>query len=169
MRLFKKKVDPLSDRARTLSAEIAALEVQIKKLSNRTHPAPPAPRLRSTALPQSHPHAPSAPAAAHEPIFEEAGPNATHASADPETTREHYNELGVRKYDLVAVWRRLQSLFHGPPASNPKLINYLASGSIQGLRPLRYEKRVARNRVLAAAIILFLALWGIFAKLYTNR
>ena len=169
MRLFKKKVDPLSARARALTAEIAALETQIKKLSSQTPTAPPLPRLRSTALPDGHTVVPPAHAVSHEPIFEEAGLNtATTSAIEAETTREHYNDLGVRKYDLLAVWRKLQQLFHGPPASNPKLINYLASGSIQGLRPLRYEKRVARNRFIAAAIILFLLLWGIFAK-FSNR
>ena len=63
--------------------------------------------------------------------------------AAPQATREHYNELGVRKYDLVATWQRVKNIFKTPPASNPKLVNYLAAGSIQGLRPLRYEKRVA--------------------------
>ena len=169
MRLFKKKVDPLSDRARTLNAEIAALETQIKKLSSQTPPSRPSPRLRSTTLPNGHTVVPPAHAVSNEPIFEEAGPNATSSSVESETTRDHYNELGVRKYDLLAVWRRLQQLFHGPTANNPKLINYLASGSIQGLRPLRYEKRVARNRFIFAAILLFLLLWGIFAKFYPNR
>ena len=168
MRLFKKKVDPLSDRARALNAEIAALETQIKKLSSQTPSTPPSPRLRSTALPDGHTVVPTTNAVSHEPIFEEAGLNSATTSVDVETTREHYNDLGVRKYDLLAVWRKLQQLFYGPPANNPKLINYLASGSIQGLRPLRYEKRVARNRFVAAAIILFLLLWGIFAK-FSNR
>lgn len=164
MRLFKKTVDPISDRARTLNAEIAALEVQIKKLSRKVPPPQPAPRWRTTALPEGYATAPLPRAVSQEPIFEEAGPNPAHSPVDAETTREHYNELGVRKYDLVAVWRRLQELLHGPPAGNPKLINYLASGSIQGLRPLRYEKRVSRNRFLAAVIILLLVLCGIFAK-----
>ena len=169
MQLFKKKVDPLSDRARSLNAEIAALEVQIKKLSREAPPAPPTLRLRSTAKPNEAAAAATPAAVAPEPIFEEAGPNDAPSPIDAETTRAHYNDLGVRKYDLVAVWHRLQHVFHGPPARNPKLINYLASGSIHGLRPLRYEKRVARNRVILAAIILFLALCGIFARFYPNR
>ena len=39
-------------------------------------------------------------------------------------------------------------------------MSYLAAGGIQGLRPLRYEKRVARNRFIVFVIILFLALLG---------
>src|ERR1700677_5139730 len=46
---FKKKPDPLSDRARALSDEIAALEAQIKRLDAQAHAAPPPPPLRSTA------------------------------------------------------------------------------------------------------------------------
>jgi cell division protein FtsB len=42
-------------------------------------------------------------------------------------------------------------------------VNYLAAGGIQGLRPMRYEKRVARNRFIALVIILFLTLLGIVA------
>ena len=62
-----------------------------------------------------------------------------------------------------AAWRRLRNHFQGPPANNPKLISYLAAGSIQGLRPMRYEKRVARNRVLILAVILVFVLWGTLA------
>ncbi|HUA67136.1 MAG TPA: hypothetical protein VMA13_01195, partial [Candidatus Saccharimonadales bacterium] len=60
------------------------------------------------------------------------------------------------KYDLWSLLDRFRKQFHGPPAANPKLVNYLAAGSIQGLRPLRYEKRVARNR-----FILLLAILGL--------
>ncbi len=39
-------------------------------------------------------------------------------------------------------------------------MNYLAAGGIQGLRPLRYEKRVARNRFIFFVTILTLVLLG---------
>jgi hypothetical protein len=123
--------------------------------------------LRSTALPYSASvsHSTPAPAAppepaAHEPIFEEVGENLLKARGEAATTPDHYNELGMRKYDLTALVRRLREHFHGPSTSNPKLVSYLAAGGIQGLRPLRYEKRVARNRFIFFVIILFLALLG---------
>jgi hypothetical protein len=74
---------------------------------------------------------------------------------------EHFNELGVRKYDLPALLHRLRNHFRGPSTTNPKLVNYLAAGGIQGLRPLRYEKRVARNRFVALVLFLFVILLGI--------
>jgi cell division protein FtsB len=39
-------------------------------------------------------------------------------------------------------------------------VNYLAAGGIQGLPPLRYEKRVTRNRLIAFVLFLFLMLLG---------
>ncbi|MGZ5544078.1 MAG: hypothetical protein ACXWIU_05350, partial [Limisphaerales bacterium] len=64
---------------------------------------------------------------------------------------------------------RLEQIFRPPPLSNPKLVNYLAAGSIQGLRPLRYEKRVARNRFLAFAFVLVVVLFGICAALIKHH
>lgn len=172
MGFFKKKADPISDRAKALSDEIAALEAKIQKLDVQLqqNPARRVSGLRSTALPDgrkiSHSSestaAPAAPAApvSKEPIFEPVDQDRLKARGDV-ATPEHYNELGVRKYDLPALLRRLRNQFSGPSATNPKLVNYLAAGGIQGLRPMRYEKRVARNRFIFLVAFLFLMLLGI--------
>jgi hypothetical protein len=169
---FTKKADPISERARALNAEIAALENKIKTLDAQLEQSELHPRLRSTAMPHglSVPH-PSLPMAAiaqsisapPEPVFEEVDQDQIKTRAETPTTPEHYNELGLRKYDLVALVRRMRNHFRGPAATNPRLINYLAAGSIQGLRPLRYEKRVARNRFIALVIFLLLVLLGIIS------
>ena len=183
MALFKKKHDPVTERAKAIDEQIAALEAEIKKLSQKpaaaspsngaapvsstlSTPAPKAgfgqPRLRSTALP--HRTTPVEPAPAHDPIFEEV--NQTQIKADTEPPVAAPEELGTRKSDVSSWWQRLMRHFHGPVTSNPKLVNYLAAGSIQGLQPLRYEKRVARNRFIFFAAVLFLALWGLIAMFY---
>ena len=164
MALFKKKTDPITDRARALSAEIAALESKIKRLDSQVQQAPPGPRLRPAALPHGvnaprHPEPPPAPR--HEPIFEKVEQKQLDPAADGNSPPEHFNELGVRKYDLPALIRRIKNHFHGPTTSNPKLVNYLAAGGVQGLRPMRYEKRVARFRFLFLTGILFAVLLGI--------
>ncbi|HXT41787.1 MAG TPA: hypothetical protein VN887_17400 [Candidatus Angelobacter sp.] len=165
MAIFKKKADPLSERSRALAAEIAALEEQIKQLDTRLQQSPAQPRLRSTA----RPHNPGeTPAPVRDPVFEQVNHERVKSQARP-GANEPLKELGVRKFDLAGAWKRLQNHFHGPPANNPKLVNYLAAGSIQGLRPMRYEKRVARNRVLLLAGILFALLWGIWAFLFKHR
>ena len=48
-------------------------------------------------------------------------------------------------------------------------MSYLAAGGIQGLRPLRYEKRVARNRFIALVIVLLVILLGVFSIFLHNR
>jgi hypothetical protein len=187
MAWFKKKPDPISDRARALNEEIAALESQIKSLDSKLQQAPPPAKLRSTAMPHGEtiqraqePDAPlpkpetrpvrqslggggnSKPETpkAQEPIFEEVDQDRLKARAET-ATPEHYNDLGVRKYDLPALLRRIRNHFRGPSTNNPKLVHYLAAGGVQGLRPLRYEKRVARNRFIFFVVFLFFVLLGL--------
>jgi uncharacterized small protein (DUF1192 family) len=167
MAWLKKKSDPLSARARALNAEIAALQVEIQRLDAKLQHGG-APRLRSTALPHgptvAHAAAArSAPPSSPEPIFEDVDRGRLKARFESGGTPDHYNELGVRKYDLPALLGRLRSCFRGPSATNPKLISYLAAGGVQGLRPLRYERRVARNRFIALVTVLFLVLLGLIS------
>jgi hypothetical protein len=173
MGLLNKKPDPISDKARALNDEIAALEAEIKKLDSQLARAP-SPKFRSTAMPQGAtvPRAAEKPAQPAppktEPVFEDIKRGPLTPGADSETP-EIYNELGVRRYDLPALWNRLRNHFRAPTTSNPRLVNYLAAGGVQGLRPLRYEKRVARNRVLLLAGILFAVLLGILLLYLKHR
>ena len=177
MSWFRKKPDPVSDRARVLDDEIARLDAQIKALGSQLQQGQSQPRLRSTALPHGGTvnHSASAspaaqlPPAPEEPIFEEVGQHLLKARGEPATTPDHYNELGVRKYDLSALLRRIREHFRGPSTTNPKLVSYLAAGGIQGLRPLRYEKRVARNRFIVFVIVLFVVLLGTLLALHSRR
>lgn len=194
MGLFKRKPDPISERAKLLNEQIAALETEIKKLGEAKEapptpslrvttspfatpppgPAPSQPRLRSTALPHAQMTAaaalpaPGLSVAPQEPVFEEVDQERIQSQTETGTAA-HYNDLGVRKYDLASAWQRFKNHFRGPVASNPKLVHYLSAGSIQGLRPLRYEKRVARNRFIFFALILGLALLGLIAMLVRRQ
>jgi len=166
-----KSVDPISDRARALNDQIAALESEIKKLDTQLQHTT-TPRFRSTALPhgatipRSHEPVAPPPKPVHEPVFEEVKP----LRADDETaTPDQFNELGVRKYDLPALLNRLRRQFSRPEAGNPRLVTYLAAGGVRGLRPLRYEKRVARNRFIALVIILLVILLGVFSIFLHNH
>ena len=176
MAWFHKKSDPISDRARALNEEIAALEALIKTLDNRLQRQQNHPRLRSTARPQGATIAyapqvdstpvtftPTPPAKSEDPIFESVDQDRLQTQENGASHPDHYNDLGVRKYDLPALVRRIKGQFQGPSTTNPKLVSYLAAGGIQGLRPLRYEKRVARNRFIALAVFLFLVLLGLLA------
>jgi len=152
-----KTVDPISDRARALNNQIAALEAQIKKLGDQIQHAP-TPRLRSTVLPHAAAVGAAKPPPAHEPVFEEIKPM---PASEENATDDQFNELGVRKFDFPALISRLRRAFSRPATPNPSLVRYLAAGGVRGLRPLRYEKRVARNRFIFFAAGLFLLLLGI--------
>ena len=170
MGLFKKKADPISDRSKALNAQIASLEAEIKKLGNVLEESAAPEQGQSNGAPKSEPaRTERKPARSREPIFEPVDNGRLASPADHEHTPEHYNDLGVRKYDLATAWQRLRNHFRGPPASNPKLVTYLAAGSIKGLRPLRYEKRVARNRFIALFLVLLCLLWGIIAVFVRSR
>jgi len=164
-------VDPISDRARALNDQIAALESEIKKLDSQLQHTT-TPRFRSTALPhgatiaRAHEPAPPPSRTAHEPVFEKVKP----LRADDEIAApDQFNELGVRKYDLPALFNRLRRQFSRPESGNPRLVTYLAAGGVRGLRPLRYEKRVARNRFIALVLILLVILLGVFSIFLHNH
>ena len=171
MGFLDKKPDPISDKARSLNDEIAALEAEIKKLDSQLARSP-APKYRSTAQPhgQTVPRAtekiiPPPPAG---PVFEEIKVKPLQPR-DDSASPDFYNDLGVRKYDLPALWNRVRNHFRGPTTSNPRLVNYLAAGGVQGLKPLRYEKRVARNRFVTLAVGLLLMMLGILLLYYKHR
>jgi hypothetical protein len=190
MGLFSKKADPIASKARELEEQIAAVQLQIKKLNRKLdkdpEPAEPAAKTNGHAHQHEHPLqylnsqspvrstvTPHGPRLAQirnvprEPIFESVDHGAPPAQSDPSKT--HFNDLGVRKYDLPAAWRRLIGYFRGPATHNPKLVSYLAAGSIRGLRPLRYEKRVARNRFLLMSGFFVVVLYWLTAVFWRHR
>jgi hypothetical protein len=167
MGLFKRKSsDPISARAHELNAQIHALEKSIKALSQGLEEQRSQPCVRSTALPESRPIK-NSPPVAQDHIFEAIQPGKS--PSEFESNEHHYNEFGVRKYDLSSAVRRFKKYISGEPATNPKLVSYLAAGSIKGLRPLRYEKRIARNRFIFLSIFFVIILWGTLAVVFNQR
>jgi cell division protein FtsB len=172
MALLRKKADPLSERAKSLSAEIEALEAKIRKLNQQDGAKEvnkSGARVRSTALPSGVTLAVNT-AKEPEPVFEEVDqkPIKEHPVPISRTPTTPLEDVSTPQQKL-SLLDRLEQIFRPPPLSNPKLVNYLAAGSIQGLRPLRYEKRVARNRFLALALVLVIVLFGICAALIKHR
>ena len=138
MGLFRRN-DPIESRAKELKARLANLESQIEQLDQT-----------ALASPQTTP-------AIHElkPGEEPLPPRPSRSlSEQPLVSTDPENE---------SLWHWFSSRFRKPPvSSNPRMVNFLAAGSIQGLRPLRYERRVARNRFLAFSALLVLVLICLF-------
>jgi hypothetical protein len=169
MSLFRKKSDPLSDRARALEAEIAALQEQIKQAESAQPLWPSTPKLRSTTLAGGQrAESITAPAAAA-PVFEDVDQQRLKASAQPAPSADAHPELGARPRDLSSALQNLKRRLGLTPASNSKLVKLLDSGQIQGLRPLRYERRVARNRFFLLSALLLAVLYGLFKAIFGSR
>ncbi len=168
MALFRKKSDPLSERASALEAEIAALQAQIKQAESGQSLWPGTPRLHSTALPGGV-KVESVPVTTAEPVFEDVDQKRLKASAPPVTPAAPHPELGPRRRDFPAALQNLKRRFGLTPSSNPKLVKLLDSGQIQGLRPLRYERRVARNRFIFLFLLLLAVLFGLFKAIVGGR
>lgn len=167
MSLFRKKSDPLSERARAIEAEIAALQSQIKQAESGQPLWPGTPKIRSTTLPSGQKaESVSAPAA---PVFEDVDQKRLKASTPPATPAGPHPELGPRPRDLSATVQNLKRRWGLTPASNSKLVKLLDSGQIQGLRPLRYERRVARNRFFLLSALLLAVLYGLFKAIMGSR
>lgn len=176
---FSKKTDPIQSRAHALDAEIATLESKIRKLNaqiEKTTPAAPAaplpttPRLRTsvqpaeTAIPHRAAPTPATTTAPTRSAIEVDLPPTSGAPA-PVEMPAYYNARGVRKFDLLGALQRFRKSLTGPEPSNPKLVTYLAAGNIHGLRPLRHEQRVARNRFIVLCLVLLGILFAIFKLL----
>jgi len=136
MGLFRRNRDPLKKRAKSVQNKLNELHAQIQDLDEKPAQGPSGLHdLKQND--QSLPRRPS--------IMEKDQPLDTKAQR-PEK-----------------LWDRMSKNFRKPPVStNPKMVNFLAAGSIQGLRPLRYERRVARNRFLAFTTVIVLILIGLF-------
>ncbi|MBM3877890.1 MAG: hypothetical protein FJ386_14450 [Verrucomicrobia bacterium] len=169
----------MNDRARDLQEELDAVQAEIERLQGG---APAGPRLRSTALPDGQrvvrsPEVPAAPAPA--PVttlpaparvesLPDVAPRALPLAPPARSSAAHYNEFGVRKFDLSGWWQSFKGRAAGPAQTAPGILPLLTAGTLHGLRPLRYEQRVARNRFIGLFLVLLLALLGLFTMVLKN-
>ena len=136
MGLFRRNKDPLKKRAKTVQNKLNELNAQIQDLDE--NPAQISSELHD--LKQNDRLLPRRP-----------------------SKMEKDQSLDTKAQRPEKLWDWMTKNFRKPPVStNPKMVNFLAAGSIQGLRPLRYERRVARNRFLAFTTVLMLILIGLF-------
>lgn len=169
-----RKPDPVGERGKQLSAEIKQLESQIAALQNRMQ----------GGTEQTHPPGATPPSPQGKP----ANPFKANAPSNPPDSRP---ELVLEPVDLkslqavdqpgrppfrpgkqihaegrVSFLHKVARFFRGPTSDNPQLIRYMAAGNIHGLKPLRYERRVQRNRLVLWVVILAVILIGLFKMFY---
>ena len=170
--------DPFETRSKALAEQIRKLEKQIQDLAQIPAPPPAKPSpdpafgssppssTKASAPTASSPSRPASRASTSPKTLPKPPPPSPTGPAIVEPSHDtRINPQGVRKFDLTALWSRLLNHFRGPDANNPRMVQYLAAGSVHGLRPLRYERRVARNRFIGLFVLLVLILFGL-AKVY---
>ena len=157
MSLFSRKDDLLSQREKALNAELARLEQEVQRLASETPKPAQAPRRE-----RDEPAGSGRDFAKPLPAVKAPAHAAPAASA-------HFNDSGVRKFDLMGFWKSLRHHAVGPTGNNPGMVRMLAAGSLHGLRPLRREKRVARNRFIFLFLTLLAILWGLVFSAFRNH
>lgn len=158
MPLFRTNPDPLSQRARSLKRRIGELESQIQELTSELEAARSA--EAAPASTESRSGRGGRVAAVQEPIFENI-PHRPHDAAAALGQAREAVALGLKRPGLKTWWSRVRRRLLGVPPAEDKLVQYLAAGGLQGLRPLRYERRVARNRIIFLSVVLAVILWGL--------
>ncbi len=154
MSLFSKKNDLLSQREKALNAELMRLEQEVQRLAKETPKPAPVPRRD-----RDRDREDGAVGGGRE--FAKPLPAAKASTGTAPNGASHFNDRGVRKFDLLAFWKGLRHHVTGPTGNNPGMVRMLAAGSLHGLRPLRREKRVARNRFIFLFLTLLAILWGL--------
>lgn len=184
MGLFRKKPDPLAQRAQTLNRKIAELEAEIARLNRNVTPAEAESaegragkgsrpgggtgQGQGQAQGQGGPRGVGRPAV-NEPVFERMPARPVEPAGPAAGPGEEAMALGLKRPAWSQWWRRLKTQIVDPPPANEKLVNYLAAGGIQGLRPLRFERRIARNRIIFVCVVLGLLLWGLMVMFRHTR
>lgn len=166
-RLLQARKDPISARARNLNSRARELKAEIRRLKKQSSLEPKF--QRTTSLLSRKPHDQSERSTIGS-LFETVEHDDLRIVEEIRDPEAHYNALGVRKIDPVAWVRRRTGknpeLKNKPASEQPdhqKLAQYMAAGSVQGIEPLRREKRIARNRFLMMFVLFLLILCGVFA------
>lgn len=152
MALFRKKDGAVDRELRALDKEMRVLEKQIHQLQRNPAKAATSFKPATTAFPSARDPVPGAeppPAAAQRRP-------APPSRADEDLGLPRERDLWVQAAEVERGSTEqggFRGWWHGlfqprPGPADPKLVSYLSAGSFKTVRPLRYERRIARNRFL---------------------
>ena len=166
-RLLQARKDPISARARNLNNRARELKAEIRRLKKQSSLEPKFQRTTSLLSRKSDDRSERSSIGSLFETVEHDDLRIVDEIRDPEA---HYNALGVRKLDPVGWVRRRagkkpepRDLSAPEQPDHQKLAQYMAAGGVQGIEPLRREKRIARNRFLMMFVFFLIILCGVFA------
>ena len=147
MAWFGKRQSALDRRLREIDKELDDLDAQVRRLQRAPGKASTF-KPASTVYPSNRPRPteaapPAAPAA-------EPAPSRGSVSFGTPRQRELWSRHAQEEQENLANngrrtwWQSFFQTRQGP--SDPKLVSYLSTGSFKTVRPLRYERRMARYR-----------------------
>ena len=143
MAWFGKRQNTLDRRLREIDKELETLDAQVRQL--RRAPGKGGPfKPASTVYPSNRPP-PAAPAPGAQPAQEEGGVNFG-MPRQRELWQRHAREEAAAPAESEARpwWQPFFPARRRP--ADPKQVSYLYTGSFKTVRPLRYERRMARYR-----------------------
>jgi len=161
---FTRPKDPMSARQAELDREIQAIQRRISDLSAR--PLPQA-RPKPSAPPSVRPAPQNLATPGSWQNFESSAARPTPAPAPVSVAGPRTGPaVPADRFNLVEVWQRWMQRLGGQPRRPSGLVNLMAAGSVHGLRPLRYERKIARRRFLLSLGLLLLLLYGIAREVF---
>jgi len=147
------KDSPLKRRLEDLERELSAVNREVKSLTKDIG--------RGVARPSRQP--PARPGSQTQ--GEARGNNYTgelFGSADRTSGRKS-EEASPLSSEAV---ERLSSQERAKLERNPRFANYFVSGSVDGIRPLRHERRIQRNKAITMIIVVLLVLLGVLYLIF---
>lgn len=158
MAWFGKRQSVLDRRLREIDKELSNLDAQVRQL--RRAPGKGSPfKPASTVYPSSRPPPAEAAPPTETPIPAPAAPPPSRSSVSfgaprqRELWAQHAHEEPPPSLSGWQIWWR--SLFNvRRQPMDPKLVSYLTTGSFKTVRPLRYERRMARYRIASSFALL---------------
>ena len=165
-KLLQAGKDPFSSRAKVLNNRARELKAEIRKLEKQFTQEPKYQRTTSSRGKYEQRGTGDTRLRSMFETIEHVSLGLKNNARDPEA---HYNAQGVKKLDPMG-WIKRQSEKNpalentdAEQANTTKWVQYMATGGVQGIEPLRREKRIARNRFLLMFTLFLVILCGIFA------
>lgn len=165
-KLIQAGKDPISSRAKSLSSRARELKAEIRKLEKQSTREP---KFKRTTSSRERVSSEVTEENSLESMFETIEHETLGLRDNTRDPKAHYNSQGIKKLDLMG-WIKRQTekspaseKANIEAASTTKWVQYMATGGVRGIEPLRREKRIARNRFLLMFALFLVILCGIFA------
>lgn len=164
---LRKPKDPMAARQAELDREIQVIQRRISDLAARPLPQPVPQPPRATQWPDGGAMASSDRSSAPSPAPYLA-PQPAPAPLSVPLQRAAASGPGAPadRFNLVEAWQRWVHRLGFQPRRPSGLVHLMAAGSVHGLRPLRYERKIARRRFLLSLGLLLLILYGIAREVF---